>query len=109
MAAGFTVSADKIKKLKVFLNSEFKKSLADPEVHLHEQYTLDLTSVAASLELISEISIMEPFGNGNPAPIFRFSNIYVLKADVVASKAYTGYVCSLSRFAQIKDNSCDCI
>jgi single-stranded-DNA-specific exonuclease len=86
MAAGFTVSADKIKELKVFLNNEFKKSLADSEIHLHEQYALDLTSTAASLELISEINMMEPFGNGNPAPIFRFSNVYVLKADVVASK-----------------------
>lgn len=86
MAAGFTVSADKMQELKVFLNSEFRKSLAGSDIHLHEQYALDLTSSAATLELVSEINIMEPFGNGNPAPIFRFSNVYVLKADIIASK-----------------------
>lgn len=86
MAAGFTVSIDKIQDLKVFLNNEFKKALNSSDMHLHEQYALDLTSAAASLELVSELNIMEPFGNGNPAPIFRFSNVYVLKTDVVASK-----------------------
>ena len=86
MAAGFTVSADKMQELKVFLNGEFRKSLSGLDIHLHEHYTIDLTSSAATPELVSEINNMEPFGNGNPAPIFRFSNVYVLKADIVASK-----------------------
>ncbi|MEM6338535.1 MAG: single-stranded-DNA-specific exonuclease RecJ [Pseudomonadota bacterium] len=86
MAAGFTVRADMMRQLKDFLNNEFRKSLSGSDIHLQEQYALDLTSSAATLDLVSEINIMEPFGNGNPAPIFRFSNVYVLKADIVASK-----------------------
>ena len=86
MAAGFTVRADMMQELKSFLNREFGKALSGSDIHLQEQYALDLTSSAATLDLISEINIMEPFGNGNPAPIFRFSNVYVLKADIVASK-----------------------
>lgn len=86
MAAGFSVRADMMQELKVFLNSEFRKCLAGSDVHLQEQYALDLTSSAATIALVSEMSIMEPFGNGNPAPIFKFSNVYVLKADIVASK-----------------------
>jgi single-stranded-DNA-specific exonuclease len=38
------------------------------------------------LKLLSEISTLEPFGVGNPAPIFRFKGVYVLKADIVGSK-----------------------
>lgn len=86
MAAGFTVRADMMQELKSFLNREFRKALSGSDIHLQEQYALDLTSSAATLDLVSEINIMEPFGNGNPAPIFRFSNVYVLKADIVASK-----------------------
>lgn len=86
MAAGFTVRAEKMQELKVFLNNEFRRSLTESNIHLHEQYSLDLTSSAATTDLVSEINIMEPFGNGNPAPIFKFSNVYVLKADIIASK-----------------------
>ena len=86
MAAGFTAKQDMLEKLKFFLNNEFRDAMTDSEAHLHEQYTLDLTSSAVNLELISEINILEPFGNGNPAPIFRFSNLYVLKADIVGGK-----------------------
>ncbi len=86
MAAGFTVEVDKLDALQEFLNNEFRKTMADSDIHLYENYTTDLTTSAATLELISEINVMEPFGMGNPAPIFRFSNVYVLRADIVAEK-----------------------
>lgn len=86
MAAGFTVEVDKLDALQEFLNNEFRKTMADSDIHLYENYTTDLTTSAATLELISEINVMEPFGMGNPAPIFRFSNVYVLRADIVAAK-----------------------
>jgi len=86
MAAGFTVSVDKLQELHKFLNSEFRKSMANSDIHLHEKYAVDLTTSAATLELISEINVMEPFGNGNPAPVFRFPNVYVLRADIVGAK-----------------------
>jgi single-stranded-DNA-specific exonuclease len=86
MAAGFTVSVDKIQELQKFLNNEFRKAMTDSDIHLHEKYSVDLTTSAATLELISEIKVMEPFGNGNPAPVFRFSNVYVLRADIVGAK-----------------------
>ena len=40
----------------------------------------------ATLELLAQIDKLEPFGNGNPAPVFRFSDVYVLRADIVGSK-----------------------
>ena len=86
IAAGFTVEELKLNELQKFLNKEFKKDLADSNAHFQEYYDVDLTSSAATLELLSEIENLEPFGVGNPAPVFRFSNMYVLKADVVGSK-----------------------
>jgi single-stranded-DNA-specific exonuclease len=86
MAAGFTVEVDNLQALKEFLSNEFEKNLAGSDVHLLEKYAADLTTSAATIELVSEINSMEPFGNGNPAPVFRFSNVYVLRADIVGEK-----------------------
>lgn len=86
MAAGFTALESKLSELQVFLNDGFRIDLADSDVHLQEYFDADLTTSAATLKLLSEISTLEPFGVGNPAPIFRFKGVYVLKADIVGSK-----------------------
>ncbi len=86
MAAGFTVESGKVQELEQFLNQEFGKDLQSTDSHLREFYDLDLATNAASLELLAEIDKLEPFGNGNPAPVFRFSDVYVLRADIVGLK-----------------------
>lgn len=86
MAAGFTVEENKLSELQSFLNKAFKKELDKSDEHLYEYYDVDLTSSAATLDLLSEIDSLEPFGVGNPSPTFRFSNLYVLKADIVGAK-----------------------
>ncbi|MDG1437062.1 MAG: single-stranded-DNA-specific exonuclease RecJ [Rickettsiaceae bacterium] len=86
MAAGFTVEESKISELHAFFNNEIMKDLEKSEEHLYEYYDINLTSSAATLDLLSEIETLEPFGVGNPSPVFRFSNLYVLKADIVGLK-----------------------
>jgi len=86
MAAGFTAEETKLNDLQEFLNNKFKKDLEKSDEHLYEYYDIDLTSSAATLELIAEIECIEPFGVGNQSPTFRFSNLYVLKADIVGAK-----------------------
>ena len=86
MAAGFTVEEKQIHELGQFLNQKFAKDLQSTESHLREFYDIDLSTAAATLELLAQIDKLEPFGNGNPAPVFRFSDVYVLRADIVGSK-----------------------
>ena len=86
MAAGFTAEETKLNDFQKFLNNKFKKDLEKSDEHLYEYYDIDLTSSAATLELIAEIECIEPFGVGNQSPTFRFSNLYVLKADIVGAK-----------------------
>jgi single-stranded-DNA-specific exonuclease len=86
MAAGFTAEENKLGELQEFLNNKFKKDLEKSDIHLYEYYDIDLTSSAATLDLIREIDLLEPFGVGNQSPTFRFSNLYVLKADIVGAK-----------------------
>ncbi len=86
MAAGFTVDKNQIKELQKFLNEQFKNDLEKSDEHLHEYYDIDLTSSAVNLDLVAEINRLEPFGVGNASPIFKFSKLYVLKADIVGAK-----------------------
>ncbi len=86
MAAGFTVHKTKLKELQEFLNNEIAKDLAVSKVHLAEFYDAKITTAAVNLDLMEEIAKLEPYGIGNPAPIFKFSNLYVLKANIVGIK-----------------------
>ncbi|MCF8494880.1 MAG: single-stranded-DNA-specific exonuclease RecJ [Rickettsiaceae bacterium] len=86
MAAGFIVEEGQIHELGQFLNRKFAKDLQSTDSHLREFYDIDLSTAAATLELLAQIDKLEPFGNGNQAPVFRFSDVYVLRADIVGSK-----------------------
>jgi single-stranded-DNA-specific exonuclease len=86
MAAGFTIDKSKLDDLKFFLNQSVAKDLKGTNAHLEEYYDAHLTLSAANIDLLSEIAKLEPYGNGNPSPIFKFSNLYVLKADIVGQK-----------------------
>ncbi len=35
---------------------------------------------------MEELNTLEPFGQGNHEPIFKFDDLFVLKADIVGSK-----------------------
>lgn len=83
MAAGFTVEEIKLPVLQEFLENRFEAILKNSTSHLEEFYDLDLISSAVNDDLIEEINKLEPFGNGNPSPVFKFNNLFVLKADVV--------------------------
>ncbi|RYE06416.1 MAG: single-stranded-DNA-specific exonuclease RecJ [Rickettsiaceae bacterium] len=85
MAAGFTTTCDKLNELCLFLNKNFEQKDKKNSQHI-EYYSTDLTTNSLNLNLMKEISQLEPFGNGNPAPLFKFSNLFVLKADIVGEK-----------------------
>lgn len=87
MAAGFTVEEKNLSVLKEFLTSKFAIALAGSDAHLQEFYDLDLSPDSLNNDgIIDEINLLEPFGNGNPMPTFRFTDLFVLKADVVGGK-----------------------
>lgn len=86
MAAGFTVEIDKLELLRQFLNAQFAKNLSESVLHLHEHYDYTLTTSAVNFDLLDQINRLEPFGVGNPSPVFRFEKMFVLKADIVGEK-----------------------
>ncbi|MGX6960468.1 MAG: single-stranded-DNA-specific exonuclease RecJ [Rickettsia endosymbiont of Pentastiridius leporinus] len=86
MAAGFTATAEKLQELQEFLNNAFKTNINKLENYKQVHYDLNLTVNSVNLLLIEELSVLEPFGQGNHEPIFKFDDLFVLKADIVGSK-----------------------
>jgi len=83
LAAGFTVANDNINALRERLSELAAEALAgqtltptldiDAEVDVHQ----------ISEELISAVSLLEPFGNGNPLPVLMTRNVHVSECKTV--------------------------
>ena len=86
MAAGFTAKKDKLPELQKFLGALFESDLQKLGSNHEEEYDLELTTSSINQEFMNELEKLEPYGNGNPEPLFKFSNLFVLKADAIKSK-----------------------
>ncbi|MBM3548878.1 MAG: single-stranded-DNA-specific exonuclease RecJ [Alphaproteobacteria bacterium] len=86
MAAGFTVSADRIAELARFLGAHMKAELGaiDPVQSLG--FDGALAPAAATPELVEMVQSVGPFGAGNAEPRFALAGVKVVKADVVGEK-----------------------
>lgn len=72
MAGGLTVTEPNIPQLRTFLNehlgAQVLEATSERRLHLAAIAALD----GVSMELARSISLLEPFGMGNPEPVFAF-------------------------------------
>lgn len=83
MAAGFTLSADKMDAFAVFLQEQVSAQLkGDP---MTPTLTLDgaLSVSAVTPAFVEELSCVGPFGAGNDQPRFAVVDARIVKADIV--------------------------
>ncbi len=86
MAAGLTVSKDKVEELREFISKQLELQTET----LRQQPELRVDSViglrAINRDLTDLTELVAPFGNGNPEPRFMLRNVRVKYADVKAEK-----------------------
>jgi single-stranded-DNA-specific exonuclease len=82
-AAGLAIAADRIDELRRRLNDHAAGVLNDDALVpiVETDYTLPLK--LASHELLAELSRMEPFGPGNPTPVFETHGAQIVQAPRV--------------------------
>jgi single-stranded-DNA-specific exonuclease len=89
MAAGFTLSVDKIDELIAF----FDESMEQDSTVLTENntcyYDAEISPNGVTIELAKEIEKLEPYGNGNSEPIVKISKVYVLRAAISNNRHIT--------------------
>ena len=80
MAAGFYIEENKIPAFIEFLRNEIKYEKSYEELHADCYLNADM---AASLEIMKQISAIGPFGNGNKHPKFVIPNLIIARARIV--------------------------
>lgn len=85
MAAGLTVSADKVEALHAFLEERIGGEIA--EKRLVPTLSLDgvLSLMAANRVLVDLLEKLQPYGAGNAEPTFVVRDASVVRADVVGN------------------------
>jgi single-stranded-DNA-specific exonuclease len=83
MAAGFTVSAEKLDALRQFLAERLGDGLDRERLVPELRVDAALSLAAAQGPLIEQVGRLEPFGAGNPEPRFVFPGVRVAYAEMV--------------------------
>ena len=85
-AAGFTLPANRLEKLKEDLEAE-------AEIHLHPKDLIPSIRVDSELlfrnitpDVIKQINALAPFGEGNPEPVFMARSVKVFNSRVVGER-----------------------
>ncbi len=84
MAAGFTLKKDNLNDFKNFILEDYKKNITSKKQTFI--YDAEISSYAFNREFYNEIKKLEPFGTGNPSPIFLFKDLKIIKINIIKDK-----------------------
>ena len=86
MAGGFSIKVENIKKLKDFIFRKFKN--INEDFTTHKPLLLDsvISPSAVNIDFYNKISLLQPFGSGNPEPRFMIENLNTINGKVVGDK-----------------------
>ena len=86
MAGGFSIKVEKIDEFKKFVFKKFKTINED----LSKDKPLFLDSIispsAVNLEFFNKVSLLSPFGSGNPEPRFVIEDVKTISGKIVGEK-----------------------
>jgi single-stranded-DNA-specific exonuclease len=85
MAAGFTMAAEKLDALKIFLAERLGGGIDCQRLIPELRIDAALSVSAAQLALIDQLDRLAPFGAGNPEPRFAFPGLRVAHAEPVGN------------------------
>tara|TARA_X000001036_G_scaffold434417_1_gene473748 strand:- start:72 stop:1343 length:1272 start_codon:yes stop_codon:yes gene_type:complete len=84
MAAGFTLKKENLSNFKeFFIKDIIKKNISTDNVF---KYDAEISSLAFNKDFYNDIKKLEPFGTGNPNPIFLFKDLKIIKTSILNQK-----------------------
>lgn len=83
MAAGFSITEDKICTFHDFLLRETKEDYDNFLLNYSSEYDIEITTSAVNMGLAKQIQRLAPFGTGNHEPIIKIDGLFALKANIV--------------------------
>lgn len=95
-ACGFSMKREDVGALCASLNESVKKCL-EKDPHLFDQkvkWDAEISSADVTLDFASQVALLEPFGEGNPQPVFRITDILVRSVSRMGNrKQYLKLLC----------------
>jgi single-stranded-DNA-specific exonuclease len=84
MAAGFSLEKNNLNRFKDFIINDFSGSISD--IDFKFSYDAEISSHAFNNDFYSDVKKLEPFGTGNPDPIFLFKDLRTIKSTSLNNK-----------------------
>ena len=86
LAAGFSCLSSQVDNLRNFLKEKIKRTADDNFESKTIEYDVALSLGGLNNKLLKEVEKFEPFGTGNPKPIFLIQDAIVINAKAVHDK-----------------------
>jgi single-stranded-DNA-specific exonuclease len=87
-AAGMTISTNRIGEFTERINQVFRERVGDVLPVPEKVLDAELTPGDVSLDLVAELSRLEPYGHGNPAPSFLMRDVQIAGAKRSRNQAH---------------------
>ncbi len=87
-AAGITIRHERISELRRRLNEHAASCLTEDDLKPGVQVDAELPAEAISFQFAKELSALEPFGAGNPRPVFVTRNLRIMSEPRVMKERH---------------------
>ena len=88
MAAGVSMSEENVGLFRTYLNEHCELSKEDFEEKIHIDVPMPMSYVTTNF--VRQLSVLEPFGNGNPKPVFAQKNIRLIRGRILGKNNNVG-------------------
>lgn len=88
MAAGVSMPEENVDKFRAYLNEHCELTEDDLEKKIHIDVPMPMSYVTNGF--VRQLSVLEPFGNGNPKPVFAQKNIRLIKGRILGKNSNVG-------------------
>ena len=87
-AAGITIKPDRIDQFRDRLNAHAASRLSDDDLEHSVTIDMELKPEEITFQLTRELELLEPYGAGNPRPVFLTRNLRSLSEPVVMKERH---------------------
>lgn len=88
MAAGVSMPEENVEAFRAFLNAHCGLTEEDLVEVIHIDVPMPMSYVTT--EMVRQLSLLEPFGNGNPKPVFAQKNVRVCRGRILGKNKNVG-------------------
>lgn len=88
LAAGVSMPEENVEAFRAYLNAHSGLTDEDLVEVMHIDVPMPMSYVTS--ELVRQLSLLEPFGNGNPKPVFAQKNVRVCRGRILGKNRNVG-------------------